>query len=69
MRMELNLRSETILVTESPYKIVENAFHFTLNIIFVLKTLKSFSWLFVHEGKQLIREISLISKFVTSQPG
>ena len=57
------------LAAESPLKMMENAFYFTLKALFVLKYLNLFfDFLFVWKNR-LIRKISLISKFVTSQLG
>ena len=39
------------LITESPLKIMENAFYFTLKALFVLKIFKFLSWLFGHVEK------------------
>ena len=41
------------LTTESPLKIMKNAFYVTLKILFVLKVLKCLSLLFDHVGKRL----------------
>ena len=41
------------LATESPLKMMNNAFYFTLKALFVLKIFKSLSWLFGHVEKQL----------------
>ena len=41
------------LVTESPLKMIINAFYFTSKALFVLKIFKSLSWLFGHVSKQL----------------
>ena len=49
------------LATESPLKMMKNAFYFTLKAFFVLKT---FKFLFlVMEKNGLIRKIKLIRKF------
>ena len=42
------------LPTESPLKMMKNAFYFTLEAVFVLKIFKFLSQLFDLEGKQLI---------------
>ena len=44
------LRSETILITENPLKMMKNAFCFTLKALFVLKIFNFFSCLFVHDS-------------------
>ena len=41
------------LATESPLKMTKNAFHFTLQALFVLKIFKFLSRLFDHVEKQL----------------
>ena len=41
------------LTTESPLKIMKNAFYVTLKILFVLKVFKCLSLLFDHVGKRL----------------
>ena len=41
------------LSTESPLKLMKNAFYFTSKALFVLKILKFFSWLFGHVAKRL----------------
>ena len=41
------------LATESPLKLMKNAFYFTLKALFVLKIVKFLSWLFGHVDKQL----------------
>ena len=57
------------LVTESPLKMMKNAFYFILKAIFVLKIFKCLSWLSAHAEKRLDWKIRLISKFLASQPG
>ena len=59
----------TLLATESPLKVMKNAFYFTLKAPFVLKIFKFLSVLFDYVEKRLDRKIRLIAKFVTSQPG
>ena len=46
------LRSETIFATESPLKIMKNAYYFNLKALFVLKTFIFLLWLFGHVQKQ-----------------
>ena len=59
-----------ICFIETPLKMVKNAFYFLLKALFVLKIFKSLSWLFGHaEENDFFRKTSLISKFMTSQPG
>ena len=53
------------LAIESPLKVMENAFYFILKTLFVIKIFKFLSWLFCHN---FIRNIRLISSFMTSQP-
>ena len=55
------------LATESPLKMMKNAFQFTLKALFVLKILKF--WSFGHVKNGLIRKMRLISKFITSGLG
>ena len=57
------LKKKIICFNESPLKTMKNAFHFILNVLFVLKI---FIWLC--RKNSLIRKIRLISKFITSQP-
>ena len=53
-----------------PLKMIKNAFYFILKARFVLKIFKFLSSLSVHLRKNgLIREMRLISKLMTSQPG
>ena len=59
----------TLLATESPLKMMKNAFYFTLKAPFVLKIFKFLSVLFDYVEKRLDRKIRFIAKFVTSQPG
>ena len=56
---------------ESVLQMTKNAFHFILDALFVLKIFKCLSWLFAQIEKNgfLIRNIRLISKSITSQPG
>ena len=39
------------LITESPLKMMKNAFYFTLKALFVLKIFKFLSWLLGHVEK------------------
>ena len=49
---------------------MKNGFCFTLKSIFVLKIFKFLSWLFGHVEKSYkVKNIRLIPKFMTSQPG
>ena len=58
------------LASESPLKIMKNAFYFTLKAFFFLKIIYIFSLTFGPCRKNgLIRKIRLISKFMTSQSG
>ena len=57
-------------VTESPLKL--KALYFTLNTLFIFKVFKFLPLLFFgHVEKKFdkVRQIRLISKFMTSQPG
>ena len=56
------------LATESPFKMMKNAFYITLIALFFFKISKFWSWLFGHVEKRLIRKIRLIPKFMRSQP-
>ena len=54
----------------SPSKMMKNTFYFILKALFILKIFKFFVltfWAFRKNG--LIRKITLISKFMRSQPG
>ena len=57
------------LATGSPLKTRKNYFYFTSKALFVLKIFRFLSWLFGHVTNGLTRKISLISKFMVSQPG
>ena len=41
-----------LLATESPLKMIKNAYYFTSKALFVLKIFKVLSWLFGHVSKQ-----------------
>ena len=60
-----------ICFSDSPSKMMENAFYFILKALFVPKIFKFLSWLFgyVEKTAWLERKIRLISKFMTSRPG
>ena len=57
------------LATESPLKMMTNAFYFTLKTLFVLKTFRFCLDFLVMYKNGLVRKIRLISKFMMSQPG
>ena len=57
------------LATENPFKMMKNAFYFTLKALFVFKIFKFLFWLSVMWKTSLIRKISLISKFMTLRSG
>ena len=63
------LRLIQFLATESPLKMMKNAFYFTSKAPFVLKIFNFLSWLLVMLQSGFIGKIRLISKFMTSQPG
>ena len=48
---------------------MKNTFYFTLKVLFVLKIFSTFSRFFGHVKNGLIKDVRLISKFMTSQPG
>ena len=55
---------------ESPLKIMKNAFYFILKALFSLKLFRFLSWILGHiKENGLIRNIRLISEFMTSQTG
>ena len=55
---------------KSPLKMMENDFYFNVRALFILTIFRFLSSIFDHTEKiGLIRQISLISKFVMSQPG
>ena len=58
-----------LLATESPLKMMKNAFYFTSKALFVLKILSFCLDFLVMYQNGLIKEIRLISNFMTSQPG
>ena len=45
-------RLRQFLATESPLKMIKNAFYLTLKALFVLKITKFLSWLFAHVEKR-----------------
>ena len=51
------------LVTQSPLKIMKNAFYFTSKALFVLKIFKFLSWLFCHVAKRLDKKDTVNVKF------
>ena len=51
------------MATESPLKMMKDAFYFTLKDVLVLKILKFLFWLFGHVKNGFIRKIRLITKF------
>ena len=57
------------LASESPLKMMKNAFYFNVQALFVLKIFKFLSWLFSHAGNSLCRKKRLISKLMASQSG
>ena len=57
-----------ICFNESPSEMVKNAFYFILKALLVLKMFKFCVDFFAMYKNGLIREITLISKFMTSQP-
>ena len=52
-----------ILTTESPLKMMKNAFYFTSKAFFVLKIFKFLSWLFGHVSKRLDKKDKVNFKF------
>ena len=69
VRLSPSKRNCFICFNESPLKMVKNDFYFILKALFVLKIFKFLSCLFGHAKSSLIRNIKLISKFITSQAG
>ena len=57
-----------ISFNESSLKMMKNVFYFILKTVFILKIMKLFLTLWSCRKNSLIRNISLISKFITSQP-
>ena len=58
------------LAIESSLKMMKNAFYFTLKVLFVFKIFKFLSCLFGLVQKRLDKKKNtLVSKFMTSQPG
>ena len=55
--------------TESPLKMIKNAFYFTSKALFVLKIFKFLSSLFGHVSQRLDQKDKVNFKFITSQPG
>ena len=56
-------------LTESPLKLMKNAFYSMSKALFVLKIFKFLSWILVMYQNGLIEKLRLISNFMTSQPG
>ena len=54
--------------TESALKMIKSSFYFTLKVLFILKNYRLLSWPFGYAKNGWIRNIKLISKFMTSQP-
>ena len=63
------LMSDTTFGNWKPFTNDEKCFYVMLKALFVLKIFKFLSWLFGHVEKGWIRNIWLISKSMTSQPG
>ena len=57
------------LATESPLKMMKNAFYFTSKALFVLKIFKFCLEFLVMYQNGLIKTIRIISNFMTSRPG
>ena len=55
------------LTTENPLTMMKNAFHFMLKALFVLKIFTFFVLIFWSCRNGLMKKLSLISKFMTSQ--
>ena len=51
------------MATESPSKIMKNAFYFNSKALFVLNVFKFLSWLFGHAAKQLDKKDKVNFKF------
>ena len=51
------------LATESPLKMMKNAFYFTLKVPLVLKLIIILFWLYSHVKNGLIKKLRLISKW------
>ena len=58
-----------ICFNERPSKMIKNAFYFILKVFSFSRYLHFCLDILVRQKKWLIREIRLISKFLTSQPG
>ena len=54
------------LATESPLRMMKNAFYFISRTLFVFSIFKFLSWIFGYAGNGLIRNLGLISKCMTS---
>ena len=57
------------MATESPLKMMKNAFYFTSKAVSVLNTFSFCLDFLVMYLNGLIKKISLISNFMTTQPG
>ena len=58
------------LATESPSKMLKNAFYFTVKVLFVLKMFKFFVLTFLVTNENgLMRKLRLISEFMTPSIG
>ena len=60
---------EQFFLTESPFKMMKNAFYFTLNTLLVLKIFNFCLQCLAMSINDMIRKIKLISKSMTSQLG
>ena len=57
------------MATESPLKMMKNAFHFTSKALSVLNNFSFYLDFLVMYLNGLIKKIRLISNFMTTQPG
>ena len=58
-----------LLTTDSPLKLMKNAFYFMLIAIFVLEIFTFLPWLFGYVKIGMIKKLRLVSKFMSSQTG
>ena len=57
------------MATESPLKLMKNAFYFTVKAVFVLKIFKFLPWFFGHIEKRLDQKDKANFKILTPQSG
>ena len=71
MKLNSHLPKKIIICfNERPLKMMKNVFYLVLKALFIFKIFKFLSWYFDYVEKcGLSRKITLLSKFMTLQPG